>query len=79
MDIVPSRSKPAFLSTLRAAMRYAGGVRIDHIMGLQRLWLVPEGASAASSRRKIDAARAWKMARATSTTERSRSRFGGLA
>ena len=35
-----------FLSTLRAAMRYAGGVRIDHIMGLQRLWLVPEGASA---------------------------------
>ncbi len=36
-----------FLSTLRAAMRYAGGVRIDHIMGLRRLWLVPEGASSA--------------------------------
>jgi 4-alpha-glucanotransferase len=36
-----------FLSTVRAAMRYAGGVRIDHIMGLQRLWLVPEGASSA--------------------------------
>jgi 4-alpha-glucanotransferase len=36
-----------FLSTVRAAMRYAGGVRIDHIMGLQRLWLVPEGASPA--------------------------------
>jgi 4-alpha-glucanotransferase len=33
-----------FLSTVRAAMRYAGGVRIDHVMGLQRLWLVPEGA-----------------------------------
>ena len=33
-----------FLSTVRAAMRHAGGVRIDHIMGLQRLWLVPEGA-----------------------------------
>lgn len=33
-----------FLTTLRAAMRHAGGVRIDHIMGLQRLWLVPEGA-----------------------------------
>lgn len=28
-------------------MRHAGGVRIDHIMGLQRLWLVPEGASPA--------------------------------
>jgi 4-alpha-glucanotransferase len=36
-----------FLATVRAAMRYAGGVRIDHIMGLQRLWLVPEGASPA--------------------------------
>lgn len=36
-----------FLSTVRAAMRHAGGVRIDHIMGLQRLWLVPEGASSA--------------------------------
>ena len=33
-----------FLSTVRAAMGHAGGVRIDHIMGLQRLWLVPEGA-----------------------------------
>jgi 4-alpha-glucanotransferase len=34
-----------FLATLRAAMRHAGGVRIDHAMGLERLWLVPEGAS----------------------------------
>ena len=31
----------AFLSTLRAAMRHAGGVRIDHAMGLRRLWLTP--------------------------------------
>ena len=36
-----------FISTLRAAMRDAGGVRIDHAMGLARLWLVPRGASAA--------------------------------
>lgn len=35
-----------FLDMLRAAMRYGGGVRIDHILGLQRLWLVPNGASA---------------------------------
>ena len=25
-------------------MRHAGGVRIDHAMGLMRLWLVPRGA-----------------------------------
>lgn len=34
-----------FIATLRAAMRYAGGVRIDHALGLRRLWLVPEGAA----------------------------------
>jgi 4-alpha-glucanotransferase len=27
--------------------RHAGGIRIDHAMGLTRLWLVPEGASPA--------------------------------
>ena len=35
-----------FLATLRAALRNAGGVRIDHVMGLVRLWLVPDGAQA---------------------------------
>ncbi len=35
-----------FIAMLRAAMRNAGGVRIDHAMGLQRLWVVPEGADA---------------------------------
>ena len=35
-----------FLATLRAALRHAGGVRIDHIMGLMRLWLVPHGSPA---------------------------------
>ena len=33
-----------FIATLRANMRHAGGVRIDHAMGLMRLWLVPHGA-----------------------------------
>ena len=33
----------AFLATLRAALRHAGGMRIDHAMGLRRLWVVPEG------------------------------------
>lgn len=37
----------AFIEMLRAAMRHAGGVRIDHAMGLARLWLVPEGVDAA--------------------------------
>ncbi|MGA9423182.1 MAG: 4-alpha-glucanotransferase, partial [Rhodanobacteraceae bacterium] len=35
-----------FIDTLRAAMRYSGGVRIDHVMSLVRLWVVPRGAAA---------------------------------
>jgi 4-alpha-glucanotransferase len=33
-----------FIATLRAALRHAGGVRIDHVMGLLRLWVIPNGA-----------------------------------
>jgi 4-alpha-glucanotransferase len=36
-----------FIATLRANMRNAGGVRIDHALGLMRLWLVPRGSSPA--------------------------------
>jgi len=36
-----------FVETLRAALGHAGGLRIDHVLGLARLWLVPEGASPA--------------------------------
>ena len=32
-----------FIETLRASLRHAGGLRIDHVLGLSRLWLVPEG------------------------------------
>ncbi len=32
-----------FIRTLRAAMRHAGGIRLDHAMGLMRLWVVPRG------------------------------------
>lgn len=35
-----------FIETLRATMRHTGGIRIDHVMGLARLWVVPAGASA---------------------------------
>ncbi|MGV8842503.1 MAG: 4-alpha-glucanotransferase [Pseudomonas sp.] len=34
----------AFIEMLRANFAYAGGVRIDHVMGLSRLWLIPAGA-----------------------------------
>lgn len=35
-----------FIETLRAALAHAGGVRIDHILGLARMWLIPQGAAA---------------------------------
>lgn len=37
----------AFIETLRAALAHAGGVRIDHILGLARMWVIPEGDAAA--------------------------------
>jgi 4-alpha-glucanotransferase len=33
-----------FIAMLRAALRSAGGLRIDHAFGLARLWVIPEGA-----------------------------------
>lgn len=35
-----------FKATLRAALEHAGGIRIDHALGLSRLWVVPHGAPA---------------------------------
>lgn len=37
----------AFAGLLAANMRHAGGLRIDHALGLQRLFWVPEGAAGA--------------------------------
>lgn len=34
----------AFIEMLRANFAHAGGMRIDHAMGLQRLWVMPQGA-----------------------------------
>ena len=36
-----------FITTLRAALDHAGGIRIDHALGLNRLWVVPHGGSPA--------------------------------
>lgn len=30
---------------LREALRHAGGVRVDHVLGLNRLWVIPDGAA----------------------------------
>ena len=46
MALVDSGFEP-FIATVRAALRHAGGLRIDHAMGLMHLWLVPRGAAAA--------------------------------
>jgi 4-alpha-glucanotransferase len=45
-SLVASAFEP-FIAMVRAALRHAGGVRIDHAMGLMRLWLIPDGAGAA--------------------------------
>ncbi|WP_418320709.1 4-alpha-glucanotransferase [Piscinibacter sakaiensis] len=36
----------AFIATIRANMRHAGAVRIDHVLGLKRLYWVPHGMGA---------------------------------
>jgi 4-alpha-glucanotransferase len=36
-----------FIGTLRASMEHAGGIRLDHAMGLQRLWVIPDGGTPA--------------------------------
>ncbi len=44
-SLVASGFEP-FIAMVRAALRHAGGARIDHAMGLMRLWLIPDGAGA---------------------------------
>jgi len=43
--VMRSRAYALFISLLRANMKHCGSLRIDHILGLLRLWWVPRGAS----------------------------------
>ncbi|CDM24703.1 4-alpha-glucanotransferase (amylomaltase) [Castellaniella defragrans 65Phen] len=36
-----------FLAVLRAGLAHVGGLRIDHVAGFERIWVIPEGAGAA--------------------------------
>lgn len=38
------RSFEPFIEMLRAQLRHSGGLRIDHVLGFNRLWLIPDGA-----------------------------------
>jgi 4-alpha-glucanotransferase len=38
-----TRQFDAYRRMLKASMRYAGAVRLDHVLGLQRLYLIPHG------------------------------------
>ncbi|HUD39048.1 MAG TPA: 4-alpha-glucanotransferase [Streptosporangiaceae bacterium] len=40
--LVSTQGRP-FADVFRAAFKHAGGLRVDHVMGLMRLWWIPEG------------------------------------
>jgi 4-alpha-glucanotransferase len=43
-DQLEKRAYEPFRALVNAVLRHAGGVRIDHIIGLFRLWWIPQGA-----------------------------------
>ncbi|MEU5399173.1 4-alpha-glucanotransferase [Streptomyces sp. NPDC005963] len=42
-DALAASGYAPYRELLRGLLRYAGGVRIDHVMGLFRLWWIPDG------------------------------------
>jgi 4-alpha-glucanotransferase len=43
-DALAEQEYRPFRSMVNAVLRHSGGVRIDHVMGLFRLWWIPQGA-----------------------------------
>lgn len=46
-DVLEAHAYAPFRALLRGVFRYAGAVRLDHVMGLFRLWWIPKGTPAA--------------------------------
>ena len=42
-DLLEEVGYQPFRALIEAILRHAGGVRIDHIIGLFRLWWIPQG------------------------------------
>ncbi|MEU9720792.1 4-alpha-glucanotransferase [Streptomyces sp. NPDC047976] len=46
-DVLEEYAYAPFRALLRGVFRYAGAVRVDHVMGLFRLWWIPKGTAPA--------------------------------
>ncbi|GIF78091.1 4-alpha-glucanotransferase [Asanoa siamensis] len=46
-DRLAATGYAAYRDMLRSLLRHGGGLRVDHVMGLSRLWWIPPGAGAA--------------------------------
>ena len=49
----PSPAMPPYRDMLRTVLRHAGGIRVDHILGLFRLWWMPPWRSARRRRLRV--------------------------